>query len=142
MDNDDDKRQKLLLDMMTSKRSSSRPDGHDHLLHPWLRLATHLSPLIGGSGFCALYGRAARLVIPQFGWLTVSQSSNSMDALFVTLAENFAAVDADRADAANAALLTTFIELLSALIGEGLTIRLLDSAHNGELEQKHAQEHK
>lgn len=38
MDTFDDKRQQLLLEMITSEGAASLPDSSDHLLQPWLRL--------------------------------------------------------------------------------------------------------
>jgi hypothetical protein len=141
MDKHDDKRQQLLLDMMTSKGGTS-PPGVGELLEPWLRLARHLSPLIGESGFCALYGRTVRLVLPRFAWLPTNPSPKSIPGLVAVLQETLSSVDIAVATEANTALLHTFTKLLSALIGDALTIRLLNSAWNGEHEQKNAQEHK
>ena len=57
-----------------------------------------------------------------------------------------ALADAERAAAANAALLQTFTQLLAALIGERLTQRLLESAtattDTVPGQQKNAQEQK
>lgn len=57
-----------------------------------------------------------------------------------------ALVDAERAAAANEALLRTFTQLLAALIGERLTQRLLESAtasaDTTPGQQKNAQEQK
>lgn len=109
-------------------------------LSRWLNLAALLAPLVGERGFCALYGRTARVLIARYPWLTASQSCTSTTELFETLRADFAAVDSDTADAANAALMTTFTELLTALIGQALTNRLL-TASNDDVGHKQAQEH-
>jgi hypothetical protein len=127
-------------DALKGNGAQRAPDPRDDLLQPWLRLSSRLSPLIGDSGFCVLYGRTARLVGPHFDWLPDSQSCKSMQHLLSTLREHYAAVDPALAGHANAALLTTFTKLLSTLIGEALTIRLLAVAP-GDDEKKNAQEH-
>jgi hypothetical protein len=142
MNNNDDKRQRLLLDIMTNNGATRLPESTDELLQPWRRLAGHLSPLIGESGFCALYLRATRLLTGQFDWLASSQSCKSIDRALAGLGERLDATDTLAAQAGNAALLNTFTKLLSDLIGEALTTRLLSSAAKGDDGQKNAQEHK
>jgi hypothetical protein len=142
MDNHDDKRLQLLLDILISKGAASPPESTEQLLHPWRRLASHLRPLIGESGFCALFVRANRLAAARFEWLAACPPGKSIERAVAGLGEAYGAVDAAAAGAANAALLNTFTKLLSDLIGEALTFRILDSASNGEDEQKNAQEHK
>jgi len=142
MNNNDDKRQRLLLDIMTNNGATRLPESTDELLQPWRRLAGHLSPLIGESGFCALYMRATRLLAGQIDWLPSGQSCKSIERVVAALGERFDSMDALGAQAANAALLNTFTKLLSDLIGEALTTRLLTSAANGDDGQKNAQEHK
>jgi hypothetical protein len=141
MNDNDDKRQPRFLDM-TSDGATSFPESNDHHSQQWLRLAHQLSPLVGENGFCALYARAVRLVRPQYDWLSGNQSSKSVEQLMETLNSDFRAVESAVADKAHAALLNTFTKLLAALIGEALTIRLLDSALTDEHEQKNAQEQK
>jgi hypothetical protein len=141
MNNNDDKRQPRFLGK-TSAGATSAPDSKAHQPQQWLRLAHQLSPLVGENGFCALYARSVRLVSPQFDWLSGNQSSKSVEQLMETLAKDFGSVEPAVADGAHAALMNTFTKLLSALIGEALTIRLLDSALTNEHEQKNAQEQK
>lgn len=139
MDKHDDKRQQLLVAMTASCGAGAR-DGTGSLLQPWSRLARNLSPLIGESGFCALFGRAARLVSARFEWIAVP-SFKTIEALLTALGERLASVSAEQARAVNMALLDTFTRLLADLIGEALTIRLLHSAALGTGEQN-AQEQK
>jgi hypothetical protein len=141
MNNNDDKRQPRFLDE-TSASATSPPESNARYLQQWLRLAQRLSPLVGENGFSALYTRAIRLVRPQFDWLTGNQSSKPFEQLLEILMNDLATVEAAVADLAHTALLNTFTQLLTALIGEALTIRLLDSALTDEHEQKNAQEQK
>jgi hypothetical protein len=142
MENNDDKKHDLLPGVKTSMNEAGLPVGGKALLDPWQSLATQLSPLIGESGFCALYGRTLRLVIPHFDWLQAVQPGKSAEQSFMSLADIYNTVHVDAATAANTALLATFTELLSGLIGQALARRLLDSAWNARQEQKNVQEQK
>lgn len=102
--------------------------GGNLLLQPWRRIAQQLCPLIGESGFCALFGRAVHVIGPEYAWLAQQQPCRSPEQLFTSLEERLAGVDAERAATGNEALLRTFTQLLAALIGEKLTQRLLASA--------------
>lgn len=102
--------------------------GSKDLLQPWRRIAQQLCPLIGESGFCALFGRAVHVIGPEHAWLAQHQPCRSAEQLFTSLEERLGSVDAAHATAANEALLRTFTQLLAALIGERLTQRLLASA--------------
>ena len=135
MEKIDDKRQS---DMATSA-ASGQPEAVERLLQRWHLLGEHLTPLVGERGFSVLYGRAAGLMLPEYAWLTVSPPSNSTASLIDTLRADFASVDACTADACNNALFTTFTKLLTGLIGEALTNRLLAST---TAEQKPVQEQK
>ena len=129
-------------DMMTSKGDSERPESHAPLTHTWRRLADQLGPLIGDNGFCALFGRACRVVEPAHRWLVATPPCKSRDAQVDALDAMLAAAEPEQAKAAHAALLHTFNELLAALIGQALAARLLDAALLDGNEQKNAQEHK
>jgi hypothetical protein len=142
MENDDDKQHELLPGVMASIPSASALFDSELLLHPWRRLALLLSPLIGESGFCALYGRAIRLAASQYEWLKAAQPGKTAEQSLAALAAIYATVHIDAVAAANTTLLNTFTDLLSALIGQALTNRLLDSAWNGKHEQKNVQEQK
>jgi hypothetical protein len=142
MENNDDEKHELLSGVKTSMSEACLPPRGEALLDPWQRLALLLSPLIGESGFCALYGRALRLVVPHFEWLKAAQPDKTAAQSLTALTGIYGTVHADAAAAANLALLTTFTELLSGLIGQALTRRLLDSAWNGSQDQKNVQEQK
>lgn len=132
---------------MTNSTGAPDPSaGSRELLQPWRRIAQHLCPLIGESGFCALFGRAVHVIGPDHAWLAPQQPCRAPEQLFISLEERMALVEADRAAAANEALLRTFTQLLAALIGERLTQRLLESASantdTAPGQQKNAQEQK
>jgi hypothetical protein len=133
-------------DMTNSTGAPHSSAGSGTLLQPWRRIAQHLCPLIGESGFCALFGRAVHVIGPEHAWLAPPQPCRAPEQLFILLEERMAQVDAERAAAANEALLRTFTQLLTALIGDRLTQRLLESAtattDTAPGQQKNAQEQK
>ncbi|HWT72905.1 MAG TPA: hypothetical protein VN361_12030 [Oxalicibacterium sp.] len=133
MDNNDHKRQQLISDLFGLERTREA-SGTNHV-HSWRRLADHLTPLIGETGFSALYGRAVRLVQAQYTWMALEQLSPSIDSLFGHLQSRLSSVDEAHAAEANMALLDTFSKLLSGLIGNALTIRLLNAAWSQESHQ-------
>lgn len=138
MDKNDDKRQQLIRLVLTSAAGANDAEVVAHALRIWARLAAHLGALIGEAGFCALYGRTMRLVMPHhpcFQRLGASGPSPTVDVLLAALGEHLAS-DPEQAAAANAALLDTFTRQLSGLIGEALTTRLLNTAWADEPEGK------
>jgi predicted ArsR family transcriptional regulator len=142
MDNKDHKRRQLIHTMLAQPAGATATEIAEHNLLPWRALARHLNPLIGENGFGALYGRTARLLAAQYGWLTTGPSSTSLETLFQILNDDLRQAGPARAAEANAALLLTLTGLLSELIGEALTTRLLDAAWGGGLIQKNAGEQK
>jgi hypothetical protein len=139
MDNKDEMRRQLVRAMLAPPGDAEAAERH---LLPWRSLATHLCPLIGESGFGALYGRTGRLTAQRHGCLSVGSSSQPLQALFQTLKEDLARAEPAQAALANEALLTTFTRLLSDLIGEALTTQLIDTAWNGARAPNNAGEQK
>ncbi len=112
------------------------------LVQPWLRLSDQLMPLVGESGFCALFGRALRLSTPRFERLSTCHSARPVADLFLSLTRTLNEMGPEHAGAANGALLETFTTLLGTLIGEALTKQLLYVAQVGGNGQTHGQEQK
>ena len=110
------------------------------LVLPWLRLCEQLTPLIGESGFCVLFGRALRLSTPRFGCLSACDSSRPVAGLFTSLTRILNEMGPEHAGAANRALLETFTTLLGSLIGDALTEQLLHVAQVSGDGQTHGQE--
>jgi hypothetical protein len=124
------------------RAAPSPPDFIESLIRPWSRLGLQLVPLIGETGFCALVSRAARVAALGQVRLAIDPSCRLIDKLLAALSDSLAGLDGERAGAANAELLNTFTKLLSALIGEALTTRLLSSASDGDEREQCAQEYK
>ncbi len=129
-------------DMTTNAGAQDLASGSRDLLQPWQRIAQRLCPLIGESGFCALFGRAVHMVGPDHAWLAPQQPCRSTEQLFASLAERLAPVEPGQAAAANDTMLQTFTKLLATLIGEALTQRLLASATASADQPANAQEQK
>lgn len=97
-------------------------------LRSWTQLAAHLSPLIGPSGFCALYARAQRVALSEDQRMDIRPSLRSPELLLDLMRAHLAALGPAAAMGANGAVLDTFTGLLSGLIGARLTERLQASA--------------
>lgn len=137
MDHHDGQRPRLPDD--AGKANST---GTAALVEPWLLLSEQLTPLIGDSGFCALFGRALRLSAPRFEGLGSFESPRTVADLMMSLTRILNEIGPEHAAAANGALLDTFTTLLGSLIGEALTKQLLHVARPGADGQKHGQEQK
>lgn len=146
MDKDDYRAQPAQAGMPSD---AARPEHAQSLVRTWTRLSGRLVPLIGENGFGALFGRSLRLVAPAYAWLSLDASRKTSATLLAGLEADLAAVDSASAAAANEELMSTFTRQLGALIGPGLTARLLEDAASqgegamaGDEQQQNQQEHK
>ncbi|HSW06917.1 hypothetical protein [Aquabacterium sp.] len=101
-------------------------------LETWRALDTRLSPIIGPRGFAALYQRSLQRVQAEHAWLPAPQDGASQADAYAALHAALAQQPSERADPANAALLTAFRNLLASLIGQSLTAHILTSAQGGQ----------
>ena len=86
-----------------------------------------LAPIISQRGVAALYRRSLFLVRPGHPWLVTVYDAAAIPGDFDALHGAVAGQSAHVALDGTAALLTTFHDLLTSLIGESLTARLLHS---------------
>jgi len=112
------------------------------LVEPWLLLSEQLTPLIGESGFCALFGRTIRLSVVRFDRLGSCSSARPVADLLMSLTRTLNEIGPEQAADANRVLLDTFTTLLGSLIGEALTQQLLQVAQRSADGHKHGQEQK
>lgn len=95
-------------------------------LHIWSLMATRLAPVIGARGVDILFRRALHLTQSDFPSLIIAggeeKESSLLAKIKASLVERKPAVAAE----ASYALLVTFTELLTPMIGESLVARLLD----------------
>jgi hypothetical protein len=127
MDKAADKRKQLVLDALQLTADSDGQTVAAATLRAWKRLAAHLTPLVGDIGFCALYARAAHLAAPDKA-LSSSGPAKSVEALFSTLNTELLASGSALVPDDAASSLGVFVQLLSGLIGEALTMKILASA--------------
>jgi hypothetical protein len=96
-------------------------------LNIWCRMAALLAPIIGSRGVEVLFNRSLQLTSRAFPCLVITGDHGDNAVLLANLKANLAACETNDAMEAGHALLVTFTELLSTLIGESLTNRLLSS---------------
>jgi hypothetical protein len=138
MEKDDNRAQPISAD--TAPGFPGR--AHAGLIRQWARISRQLVPLIGETGFGALFGRSLHVVAPRHAWLEIEISHKTSMAFLAALEQAFASVDAPAAMAANDELMSTFTRQLGALIGPGLTTRLLEETVLGDGKPKNQEEHK
>jgi hypothetical protein len=89
----------------------------------WRLAAAQLVPVIGARGLQVLFDRALQVTSATFPWLAVGSGSSA--DLLPGVAERLACRRPAEAAEASYTLFLTFTELLTTLIGESLTARLL-----------------
>lgn len=101
-------------------------------VHLWERLAPELISIIGEGGFKPLYSRSLRLACVQYPWMAPGGIVPSGKGNFAELQARLQAQDVTQASHASRALFNIFLDLLASLIGEVLTMHLLQSAWRQE----------
>jgi hypothetical protein len=102
----------------------------DIAITQWELMATQIVLIIGEGGFSALYLRSLHLAQATFPWLPSTSNSLSLqgDARFEHLKTSLEGQSPELVSAANHLLLVTLTDILASLLGEALTIRILNSA--------------
>ena len=123
---------------MISRLLTEKPGGQDdavalaeQVLWLWERIAFHLTPLIGVTGFQTLYARAVHLASPHCPGMTACPPGLPIDTLFRTLKQDLCALDHCGAERCGNVLLNTFTDLVESMIGEVLMEQILRSAWIG-----------
>lgn len=109
-------------------RAGTSPDAGmvaEATLYIWRQMATLLAPIIGTRGVEVLFNRSLQLTSRTFPRLVTIGDNGDNSVLLANLRDNLAAGTTKDAMVAGHALLVTFTELLSTLIGDSLTKRLL-----------------
>ncbi|MGK2944647.1 MAG: hypothetical protein ACSLFC_07895 [Desulfuromonadales bacterium] len=91
----------------------------------WRQVAALLTPVIGARGVDVIFRRALSLTSKIFQWLALGEAQGDSVALLVSLKAQLAGQETDVAAEAGCTLMVTFIELLTTLIGESLTERMV-----------------
>jgi hypothetical protein len=98
----------------------------------WLAVSAALSPIIGERGVAALYKRSLYLSRIDYPWLAAAHEGERASEQYACLQAALSQQTSSNAAAANAALLQTFHDLLTDLIGGSLTERLLRSVWDNQ----------
>ena len=109
-------------------RAGDSPDAGviaEATLNTWCQMFARLSPVIGTRGTDVLFDRTLHLTITAYPWLAMAGDQRDSDSLLASLKTCLAGREPDAATEASYTILTTFVELLTTLIGESLTERLL-----------------
>jgi len=104
-------------------------------------LSNALIGVIGEEGFESLLFRSAHQAAQEFPWLRFDPRARPADPEFELLRQCLAGQDPAAAGAASMLLFKTFIDSLMMLIGEHLTMLILDSALGGASAGKTSKEH-
>lgn len=108
----------------------------------WLGVESALSSMIGRGGVSALFRRSVFLTLHGYPWLETVTAAEARHDGFGSLRAALARQPVPVAVAANGALLLSFCELLSGLIGAPLTEHLLQPAWDvpasGHTDQEHS----
>ena len=97
------------------------------------RLARELTPLIGGGGVDAVTARSLHLTRREFPWLQGFPDAGDSDGRCAETRLRLERQDPAEAAEAVVAALATLVALLIALIGQGLTSRLVQAAWSTQL---------
>jgi hypothetical protein len=108
-----------------ARRAETAVQVAEVLVSTWQAIDAALSPVIGHRGVAMLYMRSLHVTRTAHPWLTATPEDEVAAMDLATLKSVFVQQSGTHAIAAGGALLQTFHELLSSLIGPSLTERLL-----------------
>lgn len=108
-----------------ARRAETAEEVADTMVSTWQAIDAALSPIIGQPGVAMLYKRSLNVTSAAHPWLTGTHADGPAQLDLAALKSVFAQQSSASGIAAGGALLHTFHELLSSLIGLSLTERLL-----------------
>ena len=114
-----------LIKSLTEQRHEK---GTDAAVDLWEQMAAQLILIIGAGGFDSLFARSVFLSQSTYPWLAARSEPPQTEYRFADLEKNLQAQSPALAREANCLLLITFTDILDSMIGESLTIRILNSA--------------
>ena len=100
----------------------------DNVTESWLSIVRKFSPLIGATSVLLIFERSLDSNSAAFSWLPVLPFPAQPDTAIERLHASMAALPDDTILAAHRALLVTFIDLMTTLIGARLTVQFLRAA--------------
>ena len=114
---------------LINRAISRRPEALvDVTVSLWEKLAAELVSLIGDGGFQSVYLRSGALAATRYPWMVLDTSLHQTDLRFDGLRSSLDGPDPTQAGEASIFLLSTFLDILTSLIGELLMTNLLHSA--------------
>ena len=119
------------LEQLRSRLAKLTAEGADsrvvaaEAVSTWRDVDAALSPIIGQRGVAALFNRSLSLTVPAYDWLDTVRDGAVQTGDFSALHEALSQQTTSNGVAANCALLQKFGDVLTKLIGESLTARLL-----------------
>lgn len=123
-----DTRDLLRHQIITSLTARHTEKVADVAVSLWEQMATQIITIVGDGGFNSLYARSVFLTRITFPWLAAGALPPQADQPFAGLKTSLEGQIPAQASAASSLLLITFTDILSTLIGEQLTTRILRSA--------------
>lgn len=109
--------------MKQFKENANRIEIINEIISTWQQIELALTPIIGRRGVNALYKRTLLLTSQTYPWLTDTTTDQNFN--LAVLKSTLAQQNSSTLTAASSALLKTFYELLTVLVGASLTERLL-----------------
>lgn len=105
----------------------------DAAIHAWKQFSIQVISIVGVGGFNSLYARSIFLSQKNYSWLNdcalSAQNGQRFEALKICLeAQTLEDKTADKAIAANTLLLITFTDIMASIIGDQLTLNILQTA--------------
>jgi hypothetical protein len=118
----------LLLALMRHVAAEHGAALMDNVSLSWLKIVRKFSPLIGATSVLLIFERSLGNNLATFDWLPALVLPAQPETAVERLRASMTARSSDDILAAHRAILTTFIDLMTALIGARLTIQFLRAA--------------
>lgn len=115
----------LLMAHVTASRGAALVDD---ITLSWLRIVRKFSPLIGANSVLLIFERSLENNLATFGWLPAPLAPSQPDTAVERLRTSMAARPSNDILGAHRAILGTFIDLMTRLIGARLTLQFLQAA--------------
>lgn len=110
--------------------------GGEGAMHLWASLAAVVIPIIGVDGFNALYDRSLHRAGAPFASLVMTaELTKDGSTRFMRLKSGLQDAGTEAANRATVLMLSTFTDVLSTLIGEQLTHKILRTAWGGVFDE-------
>jgi hypothetical protein len=124
METRDSLRHKIIVDLAAQHTEKVA----DTAIVLWAQMAAKIISIVGEGGFNSLYARSLFLATSHHAWLASGALSPQTGQRFSELKKCLEGQTPALAVAGTTLLLITFTDILASLIGEKLTVRILQSA--------------